>query len=136
MSLVPPKKQKLDTDFKLCFICQKTNKSKHIVQKQSTHSVERVIGSARERQRFKVGTVGDFVEGMDDIEAQDIISNNGFYHRHFVRSATNIVLVERAESRFKECLAQSSASLVKRNSGRPSVASPVHQKEEDRRNFT
>ena len=105
-SLIREKKRKTEIDFKLCFICQKNSKSKIIVKAATIESINNI----KERFKFKDVSVSELAERLGDKNSQDIVNNNGLYHRQCYQDITNKETLKRVEKRFNKAISQATAS--------------------------
>ena len=111
-SFIPKKKQKTVIDFKLCFVCQKNSKSKVIVKVATIKSIDKVLNNIEELYKYKNVFVSQLVERLGDKNSQDIVNNNGFYHRQCYQDITNKETLKTAEKRFNKAN-QSSNTICK-----------------------
>ena len=116
--LIPKKKRKTEIDFNLCFICQKNSKSKIIVKAATIESIDKVLNNIKERYKFKDVSVLQLAELLGDKNLQDIVNNNGFYHRQCYQDITNKETLKKAEKRFNKVIQ------------RPSMTNLTERKEE------
>ena len=103
-SLIRKKKRKTEIDFKLCFICQKNSKSKIIVKAATIESIDKVLNNIKEHFKFKDVSVSQLVEYLGDKNSQDILNNNGFYHRQCYQDITNKEMLKGAEKKFNKAI--------------------------------
>ena len=103
-SLIRKKKRKIEIDFKLCFICQKNPKPKIIVKVASIESFDKVLNNTKKRFKSKDVSVSDLLERLGDNNLQDIVNNNGFYHRQCYQDITNKETRKRAVERFNKAI--------------------------------
>ena len=109
-SLIRKKKRKTEIDFKLCFICQKNSKSKIIVKAATIESIDKVLNNIKERFKFKDVSMSQLAERLGDKNSQDIVNNNGLYHRQCYQDITNKETLKRVEKRFNKAISQATAS--------------------------
>ena len=129
-SLIPRKKRKTEIDFKLCFICQKNSKSKIIVKAATIESIDKVLNNIKEQYKFKDVSVSQLVERLGDKNSQDIVNNNGFYHRQCYQDITNKETLKRAEKRFNKAISQATQSASEPKKGRPSMKNLTEERKE------
>ena len=104
LSLIPKKKQRTEIDFKLWFICQKNSKSKIIAKAATTESIDKVLNNIKERCKFKDASLSQLAEQLGDKNSQDIVNNNGFYHRQCYQDITNKETLKRVEKRLNKAI--------------------------------
>ena len=102
-SLIREKKRKTEIDFKLCFV-QKNSKSKIHVKAATIESIDKILNNIKERFKFKDVSVSQFVERLGDKNSQDIVNNNGFYHRQCYQDITNKETLKRVEKRLNKAI--------------------------------
>ena len=64
--------------------------------------------------------MSQLAQRLGDKNLQDIVNNNGFYHRQCYQNITNKETLKRAKKRFKKAISQATPSASKPKKGRPS----------------
>ena len=128
-SFIPKKKQKTGIDFKLCFFCQKNSKSKIIVKAATIKSIDKVLNNIEECYKYKNVFVSQLVERLGDKNSQDIVNNNGFYHRQCYQDITNKETLKTAKKRFKKQISQATPSASKPRKVSHSMTNLAKEKE-------
>ena len=128
--LIHEKKRKIDIDFKLCFICQKYPKSKIIIKAATWESLDKALNNIKERFKSKDASVPQLVERLGDNNLQDIVNNNGFYHRQCYQDITNKETPKIAEKRLNKAISLAIPPASKPKWGRASLKNLTEEKEE------
>ena len=66
----------------------------------SIESFDKVLNNTKKRFKSKDVSVSDLLERLGDNNLQDIVNNNGFYHRQCYQDITNKETRKRAVERF------------------------------------
>ena len=74
--------------------------------------------------------MSQLVEYLGDKNSQDILNNNGFYHRQCYQDITNKEMLKGAEKKFNKAISQATPSASKPKKGRPSMTNLTEKKEE------
>ena len=80
--------------------------------------------------KFKDVAVSQLAERLGDNNSQDIVNNNGFYHRQCYQDIANKETLERPEKRFDKAISLATPSASKLKKGRPSMTNLTEEKEE------
>ena len=74
--------------------------------------------------------MSDLLERLGDNNLQDIVNNNGFYHRQCYQDITNKETLKRAKKRFKKTISQAKPFASKPKKCRPSMTNLTEKKAE------
>ena len=74
--------------------------------------------------------MSQFVERLGDKNSQDIVNNNGFYHRQCYQDITNKETLKRAKKRFNKTISQAKPFASKPKKCRPSMTNLTEKKTE------
>ena len=93
-----------------------------VTKQPSPASVDKLINYVHKREEVKEAAFQELYQRIiNGFTTQNIIENNGFYHKQCYSSLTNSEKLKRAEVRFHEAVKQGSSSVTKRKPGRPST---------------
>ena len=105
--------------FKIKNYCKSTNKR-----------IYKVLNNIKKKFKFKDVSVSQLAEWLGDNNSQDIVNNNGFYHRQCYQDITNKETLERPKKRFDKAISLASPSASKPKKGRSSMTNLIEEKEE------
>ena len=91
-------------------------------------SFRKLLECARERAKYRDGTVVELVERTKDT-LPSVLATNSSYHKSCYAAITNISKLERARKRYRDSIDSGEASLIKCKAGRPRLQVPQQQEE-------
>ena len=111
-----------------CIVCQEAKGKEKLVATPSEESFQKLLECARERAKYRDGTVVELVERTKDT-LSSVLATNSPYHKSCYAAITNISKLERARKRYQDSIDSGEASLIKRKAGRPRLQVPEQQEE-------
>ena len=111
-----------------CMVCQDAKGKEKLVATPSEESFRKLLECARERAKYRDGTVVELVERTKDT-LPSVLATNSSYHKSCYAAITNISKLERARRRYRDSIDSSEASLIKQMTERPRLQLPEQQEE-------
>ena len=109
-------------------VCQDAKGKEKLVATPSEESFRKLLECARERAKYRDGTVVELVERTKDT-LPSVLATNSSYHKSCYAAITNISKLERARRRYRDSIDSSEASLIKQMTERPRLQLPEQQEE-------
>ena len=111
-----------------CIVYQDATGKEKLVALPSKESFRKFLECARERAKYRDGTVVGLVERTKDT-LPSVLATNSSNHKSCYAAITNISKLERARKRYRDSIDSGEASLIKRKAGRPRLQVPEQQEE-------
>ena len=121
-SFIPVKKAKIETDFSVCLICQKTGQ---LIGKPTNKSYETLLSFIQERAGYGETDIVSLDFRLTNETVETLQANNASWHRECYDNICHKQKRDRARKRYEKALMLEDHSFLRRSKGRPEKMADV-----------